>query len=244
VESPFAQIPFYSLVAGFGATVYGGYQCVEGHTYSVAAQHEATVVGRVVGISIGRGGSQHYNYVFSINGVDRDDFSDVCATPLQPGACDHRGPVLVYYTFQPFSNSRLEDFAVSSHKDFRVGIPALAIGFPLFLLSCAGIAIRLRSHKSSPDWPTTEATIQSVTNMSAANPDKIYAGDFTYTVNDDYFSGKLVISSSYSTHGASPKDLVGQKFRVSYNPRKPEKYSVPQSEIGGFLLDPYDETFG
>ena len=71
----------------------------------------------------------------------------------------------------------------------------------------------------------------------------VNVGDFTYVVNDDYFSGKVRISPSFSTHSASPKDLVDQKIQVSYNPKKPEKYSVPQVEVGGFLVDPYDDTF-
>lgn len=105
-----------------------------------------------------------------------------------------------------------------------------------------GFVIRARRDKGAPDWPVTEATIQSVTERSADNPATYDIGDFTYTVNDDYFSGKVRISRSFSTHGASPQDLVDQKIQVSYNPRKPRKYSVGQSEVGGFLLDPYDEA--
>lgn len=243
METPFARILFYTLVAGLCGTIYGGYQCVEAHTYSVAAQHEATIVGRVTGVSVGRGGSVAYRYVFSINGVERDDYSGVCTTPLAQGACENKGPVLVYYSFQPFSNSRLEDFATASKKDFKYGIPALALGLPLVGLSIGGFAVRARLNKVTPDWPVTEATIQSTAERSTDNPDASSIGDFTYVVNDDYFSGKVRISRSFSTHGASPQDLVGQKIQVSYNPRKPEKYCVVQSEVGGFLLDPYDEAF-
>lgn len=242
MDVPFARILMFSLLAGIGGTIYGAYQCVEGQTYSVAAQHEATIVGRITGISVSKG-EVHYQYVFSLDGVGRNDYSNVCTTPLAPGACKNKGPVLVYYSFQPFSNSRLEDFAVASHKDFEFGIPALVLGLPLFGLSIGGLVIRARQEKGSPDWPVTEATIQSVTERSADYPDASDIGDFTYTVNDDYFSGKVRISRSFSTHDASPQDLVDQKIQVSYNPRKPGKYSVAQSEVGGFLLDPYDEAF-
>lgn len=242
MDVPFARILMFILLAGIGGTIYGGYECVEGLTYSVAAQHEATSVGRVTGISFDKGGV-HYHYVFSLNGVGRNDYSDVCTTPLAPGACEKKGPVLVYYAFQPFSNSRLGDFAVASHKDLEYGIPALALGLPLLGLSIGGLVIRARREKGDPDWPVTEATIQSVTERSADNPGLSDIGNFSYIVNDDYFSGKVRISRSFSTNDASPQDLVDQKIQVSYNPRKPEKYSVGQSEVGGFLLDSYDEAF-
>jgi hypothetical protein len=94
----------YGLLAGIGGVLFGGIRCVQGYTYSVAAKHEAKAVGRVVGMLHRKGGAA-YHFVFSLNGVDRDDTSKICATPLAPGACDNKGPVLVYYSFQPFQNS-------------------------------------------------------------------------------------------------------------------------------------------
>lgn len=242
MATPSGRILAFCFIAGIGGAIYGGIQCVQGHTYSVAAKHEATIVGRVVGISGGRGGP-NYNYVFSLNGVERNDYSNVCATALAAGACDNRGPVLVYYSFEPFPNSRLEDFAVASHNDFRIGIPVLVMGSLLLVLSCGGFAIHLRGSKGDSAWPVTEATIRSVREASGDSRCQVNVGDFTYVVNDDYFSGKLQVSRSFSTHGASLKDLVDQKIQVNYNPKKPEKYSVPQVEVGGFLVDPYDDAF-
>jgi hypothetical protein len=80
-----------------------------------------------------------------------DDYSEICATPLAPGACDHRGPVLVYYAFQPFSNSRLEDFAAASAHAYHLGSPALAIALPLLVLSVAALIILSRSDKREDD---------------------------------------------------------------------------------------------
>jgi hypothetical protein len=235
----------YGLLAGIGGVLFGGVRCVQGYTYSVAAQHQATVVGRVVGMLRGKGGSLSYHYVFSLNGVDRDDSSKVCATPLAPGACDNKGPVLVYYSFQPFPNSLLEDFNDASRVAYRAGELGLGIGLPLLVLSISGLAIRSRNGqgKGASAWPLTEATIQSVNQRSAYNPAMADIADFSYTVNDDYFSGKVQISRSFSTHSASSGDLVDQKIQVRYDPRKPQKYSVPQAEVGGFLLDPYDDSF-
>jgi hypothetical protein len=117
----------------------------------VAAQHEASIVGRITKITYGKGGSIAYHYVFSVNGVQFDDYSEVCRTPLTPGACDHHGPVLVYYSYQPYSNSRLEDFTVASTNAYRFGAPALAIGLPLFVLSVAALIILSRSDKREDD---------------------------------------------------------------------------------------------
>jgi hypothetical protein len=235
----------YGLLAGIGGVLFGSIRCVQGRTYSVAAQHQATAVGRVVGKLHGKGGSVSYHYVFSLNGVDRDDTSPVCTTPLAPGACDNKGPVLVYYSFKPFANSRLQDFTDASRRAYRAGKLGLGIGLPLLTLSIAGLTIRSRNGKEKgvSDWPLVEATIQSVNQRSAYNPAMADVADFSYTVNDDYFSGKVQISRSFSTHGASPGDLVDQKIQVRHNPRKPQKYSVPQAEVGGFLLDPYDDSF-
>ena len=192
----------------------------------------------------GKGGSASYHYIFSLNGVNRDDSSPVCTTPLTPGACDNKGPVLVYYSFQPFPNSLLEDFTEASRHAYRAGELGLGTGLPLLALSIAGWAIRSRNgkEKGASDWPLIEATIQSVNQRSAYNPAMADVADFSYTVNDDYFSGKAQISRSFSTHGASSGDLVDQKIQIRYNPRKPQKYSVPQAEVGGFLLDPYDDS--
>lgn len=136
-----------SLLLGIAGTVVGGWHCMKGHNYAVAAENEATIRGRVIGMLSGRGSSA-YHYVFSINGVGLDDYSDVCATPIVPGACDNKGPVLVYYSYKPFTNSRLEDFAVASARAYRIGKPVSAIGFPLLLLSSIAIAIAVR--KSEP----------------------------------------------------------------------------------------------
>lgn len=151
---PIVHILAYCLLPGIAGTLFGGVRCVEGHIYAVAAEHEASTVGRVAGMLRGKGGAA-YHFVFSLNGVERDDSSKNCATPLAPGACDNNGPVLVYYSFQPFQNPLLEDFAVASHRTYRTGKPGLGIGLPLLVLSCAGFVIRSRidNAKATPAGP-------------------------------------------------------------------------------------------
>lgn len=137
----------------------------------MAAQHEAAIVGRVTKITHGRHGSIAYHYVFSVNGVQFDDYSGVCATPLSPGACNHQGPVLVYYSYQPYSNSRLEDFAVASAHAYRFGEPSLAIGLPLFVLSLAALIILARTDKRE-DGPDPDE--QKGASKSDEIPDAIH----------------------------------------------------------------------
>lgn len=147
---PSARVLGFCLALGLISTAIGGYQCIAGHTYSVAAQHEATTVGQIVGMLSGRG-SEAYKYEFSVNGVRMNDYSEVCATPLSPDGCHKHGSVLVYYSYQPFPNSRLQDFAVASIHAYRIGKPVLAIGLPLLVLTGAMIAIQLRKDKGEDD---------------------------------------------------------------------------------------------
>lgn len=127
-----------------------------------------------------------------------------------------------------------------------VGRHFLIVGFTLYLVIMIVIAIVRSpvSPKKAANWPTTEATIQSVGAVAVNSGRSSYTlvvGDFSYIVNDDYYSGRVTISRSFSTGDHSPKELVDQKLQIRYNPQKPEKYFVPQSEIAGFLIDPYDE---
>lgn len=139
------HIPFL-----FMPILIGGYQCIRGHNYSVAAQHETTTVGNIERVHVSTKGTTYF-YQFSINGVRMDDYSDVCRTPLAPGACNNHGPVLVYYSYQPYANSRLEDFAAASVHAYRIGIPTIAISLPLYVLGYAVIAIVIRKSKRDDD---------------------------------------------------------------------------------------------
>ncbi len=76
-----------------------------------------------------------------------DDSSKICFTPLAPGACENYGQVLVYYSYQPYPNSLLEDFADASSFAYRVGKLLLEIGLPPLVLCSVILAILLRKQR-------------------------------------------------------------------------------------------------
>lgn len=122
-----------------------------------------------------------------------------------------------------------------------VGVVLFAVG------AAAALVVWLirRSHPSNvAEWPVTEAKIQSLATVSGGRGNEpVDVGNFSYVVNDDYYAGIVRISRSFSTHGASPRDLVNKKIQVRYNPQKPEKYSVIEDEVAGFLIDQYEGSF-
>lgn len=118
--------------------------------YRDAAEHELSTVGQIVNISE-YGRSDKYDYDFTVNGVRMRDYSAACDTPLTPVSCIIGGPVRVYYSLQPFSNSRLGDFAVASRDAFQTGNRALIIGASLLVLCTAIFAIQRRMNKDEPE---------------------------------------------------------------------------------------------
>ena len=123
----------------------------------------------------------------------------------------------------------------------------LALTFVIVLGALASLVVwlyrRAATKENSDNWAVTEATIQSVdrVNGSGRGSYPFDVGDFSYVVNNEYYSGRATISRSFSTDNSQPKDLVSKKFQVRYNPCKPDKYDLSQAEVGGFLLDPYDD---
>ena len=90
-------------------------------------------------------------------------------------------------------------------------------------------------------WPMAKGTIQSVCEVvvHAGNSYSVDVGDFSYEVNNEYFSGRLTISSSLPDGDRSPRGLIHQEIHVHYDPQRPERFSVPPQEVGGFHLGPY-----
>jgi hypothetical protein len=150
MDIPFGRLLIFLVVGGLFGTIAGGYQCAKGYNYRVAAEHEATAVGRIVGLYQGKGGIA-YHYVFSVNGVKMDDYSEVCETPQTRGACMNDGFVLVYYSYEPFANSRLEDFSLASKYALKLGGLLLTFALPVFALSSVTVRVLMRRNKGDDD---------------------------------------------------------------------------------------------
>ena len=176
MDDSWAKALAICIVAGLAGTIVGCWQCISGHNFAVAAQHESTAVGRITGF--GRHGAVMYKFL--VNGVMMDDYCAVCRTPLAPGGCHLNGSVLVYYSHQPFSNSRLEDFSAASKNSYQIGEPALAVGLPLFVLSVAAMVVLSRKDKSAYDSDPDE---QKGASGSDSIPDNIHIAPDEYSLS-------------------------------------------------------------
>lgn len=126
-----------ALAFGIMACAVGCFLLVTGLTDRDSAKHEATTPGVIVGIRHGRRGP-YFEYEFRVNGIKMSDSSGECKTPLNPQGCGVGDHVLVYYTFQPSNNSRLEDFADAAREKLGwatvlsvVGVLLIGISFLL-----------------------------------------------------------------------------------------------------------------
>lgn len=98
------------------------------------------------------------------------------------------------------------------------------------------------SAAKAANLPETQGTIQSVYQVIISvgrGKQTANVGDFSYKVNGEFYSGRAMISRGFSVGDNSPKELVDQKVRVLYDPQKPERFSFPSQQVGGFLLNPY-----
>jgi hypothetical protein len=121
---------------------------------------------------------------------------------------------------------------------------AILIGFVAFV---ALVVWRSNRRDASANWPVTEGTIQSVGQVVVNGGKTSYTvdvGDFSYKVNDEFYSGRVRLSPSSSTEDRAPRVLIHQKIQVRYDPQKPEKNSTDNQEVEGFPLDSWDENLG
>jgi hypothetical protein len=126
-----------------------------------------------------------------------------------------------------------------------------------YLIAAAGLAFVIywsiryfwkRSQvKASVKWSSAEATIQS------GNKQAVYHSRygsltlpcfaFTYVVAGEYFSGEFSLDiREENAADAATRDFVNRKFNIHYDPKKPEHWYIPDSEIDGYevhqKLDP------
>lgn len=101
----------FFLMIGVGMIIWGCVQLVHGFADRDAVNHEATAPGVIVRTDHNRSGGPTYYYEFRVNGILMQDSSGDCKTSLTRVGCNAGGQVLVYYAYEPFNASKLEDFA-------------------------------------------------------------------------------------------------------------------------------------
>ncbi len=129
------------LVPGIMLTLVGCVMMIIGLTYRDEARHEATTTGVIVRVIHGK--STTYDYVFRVNGIKMNDSGGACKTPLTSDGCREGGQVLVYYAYEPTTNSMLEDFADAAREKLQLGavlstVGLLMIGASLFMRKIEG----------------------------------------------------------------------------------------------------------
>ena len=123
----------------------------------------------------------------------------------------------------------------------------IIVGLAVFAILVIWLVWRYTHPKEAEAWPSTSGTIQSVNTVvvhAGRSSYSVEVADFSYSVDDEYFSGRLTITTTPSNQGLSPRSLIHQTIQVNYDPRRPEKFSIPQTELGGFSLSPHYEPFG
>lgn len=132
------------LALGIILTVVGCVVILIGLTYRDEAKHEATTTGVIVRVVHGK--STTYDYVFRVNGIKMNDSGGTCKTPLTSIGCKEGGQVLVYYAYEPTTNSMLEDFADAAREKLQLGTGLSAVG-----LLMVGASLFMRKTEGGSD---------------------------------------------------------------------------------------------
>ena len=126
---------------------------------------------------------------------------------------------------------------------FSQGVVIVVVVLGALAVLIVALAWQAKRAERTESWPETEATIQSVGAVvvnAGRSSYTLEVGDFSYSVNGEYYSGRLTISSSFSTDDRAPRVLIHQKIQLRYNPEKPEEFSVSEQALEGFVLSPYN----
>ena len=124
--------------------VIGGIQLLMGWTYMGVSKHEASTVGRLVGVRHGRGTA--YEYVFRVNDLLIRDDSGTCKTALTPEGCIKGATVLVYYDRENVAETLLQEFGAAGRGKIIFGTCMASIGLLLI-----GLHFVFKKALASPD---------------------------------------------------------------------------------------------
>jgi hypothetical protein len=100
------------------------------------------------------------------------------------------------------------------------------------------------SNAVNRDWKYAYQSVNTVIVNAGRNSYSLEVADFSYSVNNEYYSGRLTVAPTTPNEELSPRGLIHQTIQVRYNPRNPEKFSFSPTEVGDFSLSSYYEPFG
>lgn len=104
-----------------------------------------------------------------------------------------------------------------------------------------------RRTRNAAEWPVTEATIQSgkmelverIGHLRARVP----FFDFSYLVEGECYSGRFGLRMEEDSGTKLVREWVGTKIKVSYDPRRPDIFCVPDElSVDGFGISIVNET--
>ncbi|MBS1805229.1 MAG: DUF3592 domain-containing protein [Acidobacteria bacterium] len=104
-----------------------------------------------------------------------------------------------------------------------------------------------RQTRNVADWPVTEATIQSgkmeLVERIGHLRGRVPFFEFSYLVHGEYHSGRFGLRLEEDRGTNLVRELVGTKINVSYDPRHPNMFCVPDElSVDGFRIKTVSET--
>lgn len=113
----------------------------------------------------------------------------------------------------------------------------IAVGLLALIATLAGSWLWRRRHaRQAERWPTAEATVESgaigVVARDKFTSVQLPVFAFSYRVESGYFSGRFALLPYITDPGESVvARMIGRKFQVRYNPKKPEMWFIPDELI-------------
>lgn len=86
------------------------------------------------------------------------------------------------------------------------------------------------------DWLETEATIQDAVIVRIDKYTWWPSFAFSYSVKDEYFSGRFILKANEKQRDEPMKTLLNQKFPVQYDPGNPSAWYIAKETLGGYVI--------
>jgi hypothetical protein len=104
-----------------------------------------------------------------------------------------------------------------------------------------------RRTKDAPDWPETEATIQSagmeLIERVGHIREEVPFFAFSYVIGSEYYSGRFGLRAPEDRATSLMREWIDTKFTLKYDPNHPSVYRLPDElPVDGFRCGTVPET--